>query len=256
MKYFKLLSVLLIGCIIIACSSDDDSPEGSENPLQFYKRTEVHKDGNVIFDKTVDYNSEKKIRSITTNEYGYKTQVITINYAGSSISEITEENNFDSPNNPDREVSYNVTVENNKIKLTTEELVLEIHHSGGYVTSTKKYYVTTPDFFTEQVFIRDSNLNLISNTTGDGSTFTYTDFDAGKKIDPFGSVTEYFYADYFRIFDLKVTNSNPLTATYSNGGVTDTYNEYLEYNDLGYVIRTTHQPNSTTYFTQHQYISL
>lgn len=254
MKNLKLLSVLLIICIIIACSSDD-SPEGSEDTLQFYKRTEVHKDGIVIFDKTVDYNSEKKIRSITTNDYGYRTQIITVNYTGSSISEITEEDHFDSPN-PDREVSYNVTVENNKIKLTSGEHVLEIHHSGGYVTSTKEYYVTTPNNFAEQVFTRDSNLNLTSNTTGDGSTFTYTDFDSGKKIDPFGSVTEYFYADYFKIFELKVTNSNPLTATYSNGGVTDTYNEYLEYNDLGYVIRTTHQPNSTTYFTQHQYISL
>jgi hypothetical protein len=256
MNKLKLLLGLLIGISIIACSSDDDSSNGNQETIRLYKKSEVYNNSNLVFDKTVNYNSENKIQSIITNDYGYNTETITVNYSGNTISSITEIDDFENPNNTNQNITYDVTIENNKITLTSGNFAVEINHSNSYVNSTREFIITNPNSFTEQVFTRDSNQNLISNTTGDGSTFTYTDFDADKMVDPFGSVTEYFYSDYFKIFDLKVTNSNPLTATYSQGSVTDTYNEYLEYDELGYVIKTTFEPNSTINYTEHQYIEL
>lgn len=256
MKKLNLLLGILIGITIIACSSDDDSPSGNEETNRLYKKSEVYSNSNLVFDKTINYNSENKIQSVITNDYGYNTETITVNYSGNSISSITEIDDFVNPNNTDQNVTYDITIENNKITLTSGTFAVEIYHSNGYVNSTREFNTTNPNSFTEQVFTRDSNQNLISNTTGDGSTFTYTDFDSDKMVDPFGSVTEYFYSEYFKIFDLKVTNSNPLTATYSQGSVTDIYNEYLEYDELGYVIKTTFEPNSTTNYTEHQYIEL
>ncbi len=256
MKKLNLLLGILVGLTIFACSSNDDSTEETENTVKLYKKSEVYSNGNLTFDKTINYNSDNKIQSIITNDYGYKTESITANYSGNSILNITEVDDFENQNNTDQNITYNITVENNKITMISGNIGVEIFHSNGYVDSTKEFDVATSNIYAEQIFTRDSNLNLISNTTGDGSTFTYTDFDSDKMVDPFGSVTEYFFSDYFRIFELKVTNSNPLTATYSQGNTTDTYNEYLEYDSLGYVIRTTYLPNSTTDYTEHQYIEL
>jgi hypothetical protein len=254
MKKLNLLIGILIGLTILACSSDDDSSENNNQETnRFYKKSEVYSNSNLVFDKTLNYNSDNKIQSIITNDFGYNTETITVTYSGNTITAINEIDDFENPNNTDQNVTYDVTIENNKITLESDNFTIEIYHSNGYVDSTREF---NPSTFTEQIFTRNSNLNLVSNTTGDGSTFTYTNFDSDKMVDPFGSVTEYFYSDYFRLFNLKVTNSNPLTATYSQGNTTDTYNEYLEYDDLGFVIRTTFVPNSTTNYTEHQYIEL
>lgn len=242
--------------ILLACSSDSDSPSVNEDTIRLYKKSEAYNNSILVFDKTLNYNSENKIQSIITNHFGYNTETISVNYSGNTISNITEIDDFENPNDTDQSVTYNVTIENNKITLTSGDFVVEINHSNGFVNSTREFNVTSPNSFTEQIFTRDSNQNLVTNTTGDGSTFTYSDFDSDKMVDPNGSVTEYFFADYFRIFELKVTNSNPLTATYSQGSVTDTYNEYLEYDELGYVIKTTFELNSTTDYTEHQYLDL
>lgn len=256
MKKLNLLIVILTVLSILSCSSDDSTGNSDDDTNRFYKKSEVYSNSNLIFEKILTYNTNNKIETIVTNDFGYNTETITVTYSGNTISAINEIDDFDNPSNMDRNVTYNVTIENDKITLESDNYVVEIYHSNGYVNSTREFNPLSPNAFTEQVFTRDSNLNLIMNTTGDGSTFTYTDFDTNKMVDPFGSVTEYFYADYFRIFDLKVTNSNPLTATYSHGNTTDTYNEYLEYDSLGYVIRTTYEPNSTTNYTEHQYIEL
>ncbi|WP_299365423.1 hypothetical protein [Winogradskyella sp.] len=256
MKKLHLLIGFLIGFTILACSSDDSSSDTNQETNRFYKKSEAYRNSSLVFDKTVNYNSNNKIQSILTNDYGYNTETITVTYSGNTITSINEIDEFDNPSNADRNVTYDVTIENNKITLESDDYTIEINHSNGYVNSTREFYPSNPNAFTEQIFTRDSNLNLVSNTTGDGSTFTYTDFDSDKMIDPFGSVMEYFYSDYFKIFDLKVTNSNPLTATYSQGSITDTYSQYLEYDELGYVIRTTFEPNSTTDYTEHEYIEL
>ncbi len=256
MKKLNLLFTLLLGLTIIACSSDDNSASENEETIRLYKKSEVYYESTIVFDKTVNYNSENNIQSIITNDYTYSSNTITVNYSGSTISSITEINNFENPLDPDQNVTYEITIENNKITMTSGDFAVEIYHSNGYVDSTKEINTANLIVFAEQIFTRDSNQNLISNTTGDGSAFTYSDFDADKQIDPFGSVTEYFYSDYFKIFGLKVTHSNPLTATYSQGSVIDTYNDYLEYDALGYVIRTTAQPNSTTTYIEHQYVEL
>jgi hypothetical protein len=257
MKKLNLLIGILLGLTIFACSSNDDSSDNNNQETnRFYKKSEVYSNSILVFDKTVNYNSDNKIQSIITNDYGYSTETITATYSGNEITTINENDDFVNPNNTDRNVTYDVTIEDNKITLESDNLNVEIYYTNGYVNSTREFNPSNPNAFTEQVFTRDSNLNLVSNTTGDGSTFTYTDFDSDKMVDPFGSVTEYFYSDYFRLFDLKVTNSNPLTATYNQGNTTDTYNEYLEYDELGYVIRTTFEPNSTTNYTEHQYIEL
>lgn len=257
MKKLNLLIVILIGLTILACSSDDDSSDNNNQETnRFYKKSEVYNNNNLIFDKTVNYNSNNRIQSMITNDFGYSTETITATYSGNTITSINEIDDFDNPNNTDRNVTYDVTNESNKITLESNNFTVEIYYSNGYVNSTREFNPSNPNAFTEQTFTRGSNMNLISNTTGDGSTFTYTDFDSDKMVDPFGSVTEYFYADYFRLFDLKVTNSNPLTAIYTQGSVTDTYSKYLEYDELGYVIRTTFEPNSTSNYTEHQYIEL
>lgn len=256
MKKLNLLLGLLIGLTIIACSSNDESSSKNEETIRLYKKSETYNNSILVSDKNVNYNSEDKIQNIITNDFGYKTETISVNYSGNTISSINEIDEFVIPNNTNQNVTYIVTTENNKITLTSGNFVVEIYHSNDFVDSTREFNVTNPNSFSEQIFTRNSNQNLISNTTGDSSTFTYSDFDSDKIIDPYGSVTEYFYSDYFKIFDLKVTNSNPLTATYSQGGGTETYNEYLEYDALGYVIKSTFEPNSTTDYTEHLYIEL
>jgi len=257
MKKLNLLIGILIGLTILACSSDNDSSDNiNQETNRFYKKSEIYHNSNLVFDKTLNYNSNNRIQSIITNDFGYSIETITATYSDNTITTINEIDDFVNPSNTDRNVTYDVTTENDKITLESDNFTVEIYYSNGYVNSTREFNPSNPNAITEQTFTRDSNLNLISNTTGDGSTFTYADFDTNKMVDPFGSVTEYFYADYFKIFDLKVTNSNPLTAIYSQGNTTDAYSEYLEYDNLGYVVRTTFEPNSTTNYTEHQYIEL
>lgn len=256
MRKLNVLFGLLIALTTIACSSEDDATSENEEPTRLYKKSEVYFESNLVFDKTVNYNSENNIQSIVTNDYAYRINTISVDYFGSTISSINENDDFVNSMDPNLNVSYDITFENNRITMVSDNFAVEIYHSNGYVDSTKEFNPADPSVFSEQIFTRDSNQNLISNTTGDGSTFTYTDFDADKRVDPFGSVTEYSYSDYFKIFGLKVTKSNPLTATYSQGSVVDTYSQYLEYDALGYVIRTTSQAVSATSYIEHQYIEL
>ncbi len=125
MKKLNILLGILIGFTIIACSSDDDSPSGNEETIRLYKKSEVYSTNNLVFDKTINYNSENKIQSVITNDYGYKTETITVNYSGNTISSITEIDNFVNPNNTDQNVTYDMTVENNKITLTSGDLQLK-----------------------------------------------------------------------------------------------------------------------------------
>jgi hypothetical protein len=256
MKKLNLLFALLLAFITFTCTSGDDSSQEPENTIRVYKKSEAFINGTLTFDKTVNYNSDKRIQSIVTNDYGYNTETITVSYTGNTITSISEADNFDNPNDTDQTVTYDVTIEANTITLTSQDYEIEINHSNGYVNSTIETDLSNSTILGEQIFTRDSGLNLISNTAGDGSTFTYENFDVDKEIDPFGSVTEYSFSDYFKIFDLKVTANNPTTATYTQGNDTDTYSEFLEYDNQGFVIRTTSEPNSTTNYIEHQYIEL
>ena len=254
MKKLKLIITLFFGLSILSCSSDDNNNVQNET-VKLYKKSLDYDNGAITYDKEIFYNQDNKVQSIITNDYSYKTETINVTYSGNTITSISEIDNFDNPNNTYSNVTYNVSIENNKITLISGDFQVEINHSNGYVNSTKEYYVSA-NVFSEHIFTRDSNLNLVSNTTGDGSTFTYSNYDSEKMEHPFGGVMEYFYSDYFRIFELKVTKNTPLTATYSNGGIMDTYSEVVEYDIEGYVIKSNIDPNNINNYVEHQYVEL
>jgi len=254
MKKLNLLFELLITIVIFSCSSNHISDAKNETVKQ-YKKSLVYNNGTTTYVKEIFYNQDHKILSIISNDYSYRTETINVSYLGKTIISITEIDDFDNPNYTDSSVTYTVSMESNKITLMSEAFQVEINHSNGYVNSTKEYYTST-NTFSEHLFTRDSNLNLVSNTTGDGSIFTYSNFDSGRKEHPFGGVMEYFYSDYFRIFQLNVSKNTPLTATYSNGGVMDTYSEIVEYDGEGYVIKSNVDPNNTNNYVEHQYVEL
>ncbi|MDO5978928.1 hypothetical protein [Flavivirga spongiicola] len=259
MKKQNFLFTLFIGLSILSCSSDDNGQK--DIPIEIvklYKKTLVYNNGNISFDKEVFYNDENKIKSITINDYNYLSRTFTVSYNRNNISSIIQNTNFDNPNNADNSVTYNVTLENNKATLvsTANNSLLEIFFTNGYVDSTKFTFDTSsPTNYSEEVFTRDSNQNLISNSTGT-ETFTYSNFDSNKENDPFGGAMEYEYGDYFDILGLKVTKNNPLTGNYKQGSTNDTWNIYLEYDKNGFVTKSTREPNSITYYEEHHYIEL
>jgi len=253
----NLLLNLFLAIFILSCASDDN--QTTEPPIKkqkLYKKTEVTNNGIIVATNEVFYNQNSKIESMIRDEISYMIRTFSIAYSSDDVSDIVRISDFDNSAIPDETITYNnINIQSTSIILIAEndDKTLEIHHSNGYVDSTKLYDTSAPNNVFEQSFSRNSDNNLISNITG-GDQFTYSDFDSEKKIDPYGSVTEYEHGDFFLIFNLKVTANNPLTGTYLMNGSTGSYNSYLEYDNEGFVIKTSSEPNATDDFVIHQYI--
>ncbi|WP_139242028.1 hypothetical protein [Aquimarina spongiae] len=271
-----LILVTITTLAIIACSSDDHSPieneditsesedttsededTNNENVIKLYKKSEMYRNGVLVFDKVINYNSENKIQSIITTNYEHFIETITATYSENTITSITKINTFKDPDRPEEHLTFEVIMGDNIITLKSNTFSVEIKHSDGYVDSTRRPHITHPNI-TLQKFTRDSNQNLLSNTAGDDeiSTYYYSDFDSDKKVDPLGSVTFFSYADFFRILGLKVTKNNPLTSNYNGSGVISTTHIRLEYDASGYVTRTFNEPNTDNTYIKHEYIEL
>ncbi|WP_405225182.1 hypothetical protein [Dokdonia sp. Asnod1-B02] len=256
----KLFLLVLISFTLLACSSDDSPTileEETNASLKLYKRTNSYYDGVLSSTQEVFYNSESKIESVTLNEVDYLNRTFTVNYTNGNVSGITRYTDVINPNGMDETINYNdITLTNNTIILVSDasDKTLEIEFSNGYVNSTKFYSTSMPSSLFEQIFTRNSNNQLISNTTGSDS-FEYSDFDADKQLDPYGSVMEYEHSTFFMIFGLKVSRDNPLTATY-NGNDGDPYSNILEYDEQGYVTKVSYDSsNSNSNYSEHQYIT-
>ncbi|WP_035337287.1 hypothetical protein [Dokdonia sp. PRO95] len=256
----KLLFLVLISLAFVACSSDDSPTileEETNASLKLYKRTNSYYDGVLSSTQEVFYNSENKIESVTLNEVDYLNRTFTVNYTNGNVSGITSYTDVINPNGIDETINYNdITLTNNTIILISDasDRTLEIEFSNGYVNSTKFYPTSMPSSLFEQIFTRNSNNQLISNTTGFDS-FEYSDFDADKQLDPYGSVMEYEHSTFFMIFGLEVSRDNPLTATY-NGNNGETYSNFLEYDEQGYVTKVSYDSsNSNSNYSEHQYIT-
>jgi len=256
----KILNLLLIALLIFSCTSDDsqlNEEQINENP-KLYKKTEGFNNSTLIVSQEVFYNNNSIITSITLNEIDYLNRIFTVSYSGTNVIGITRATDIVNPNGTDETINYNnISFENNSIVLISDDNknMLEIYHTNNYVDSTKLTVQQDPftPYVFEQTFNRNSNNQLISNNTG-GDIFQYSNFDIDKKLDPFGSVMEYEHSTFFLIFGLKVTNDNPLTATYNfSGGGTN--NNFLEYDEQGYVIRVSYnEPNSTSNYSINEYI--
>lgn len=263
----NLFQIVLISFFIVSCSSDDNKYTSSQNDNEestndseefnlLYKKSEKYTDNHITFKRSINYNdSNNDIHSIVMKRYHTSTKTITPTYSDNNITSINVIVDYESDYNSDSNVTYNVTEENDKIFLESADFIIEIYHSNGYVNSTRRFNLSNPNEFTEQVFTRDENLNLIGNNDNNGNSYEYSNFDSNKKIAPLGSVIRCAYFDFFRLFDLKLSNNNPLNGTIltSEGLIYDFVN-YLEYNEQGHVIRTTKEPESTTNYISHQYI--
>lgn len=259
MKKQNLLLTILFAFFIISCSSDEsqtNEKEETNTELKLYKKTNGYNNGILTSSQEIFYNSENKIESVKLNEVDYLNRTFIVNYTNGNVSGITRSTDIINPNGTDETINYNsITSTNNNIILVSDasDKTLEIEFSNGYVNSTKFYPTSMPNNVFKQSFTRNPNDQLISNNTG-GDNFEYSNFDANKKLDPYGSVMEYEHSIFFMIFGLKVSRDNPLTATYNfNGG--GTYSHFLEYNEQGYVIKVSYdEPNSTTNYTINEYI--
>ncbi len=260
MKKQNLLLTILIAIFIISCSSDDGQPneeEGPNNEVKLYKKTNSFRDGTLISSKEVFYNSDNKIESVTLNEINYLNRTFTVNYANGNVSGIIRATDVIDPNGTDETINYNnISITNNSIILVSDasDRTLEIEFSNSFVNATKYYQTSMPNNVFTQSFTRNSDNQLISNYTG-GDVFEYSNFDSNKKLDPSGSVMEYEHNTFFRIFGLRVSKDNPLTATYnfSGGG---TYSNFLEYDNQGFVTKVSYDAsNSTSNYSVHEYIT-
>lgn len=244
MEKRKLLFILSLTFLIFSCTSDDKKSTEQEEVLKFYKKTEVIENGNIVTSEEVFYNNDSKIQSIVRSvDFD---RIYNVTYSGSEVTAIKEQWY--------QNINYNdIFYGNGSIILSSEnsEKRLEIYHTNRFVDSTKTFqnYITYPEQYYKQTFTRNSENQLIANSDGD-LQFVYSNFDNNKKLDPFGSVMEYFHSNIFRILDLEVTKNNPLTAQV--GG--SSYNSYLEYDDNGYVIRGSFEPNSNSYYEKHEYV--
>jgi hypothetical protein len=146
---------LLVGCN----NDDDDSAEETPITNKLYKKSESYTGGILTSDKTVNYTSENKILSITTNHFGFSKLTITVD--NESVTRLTEVLELDN-SNIDRYNYFDVTRENNKIILVADDTRLEFTRSNGYVDSAKQIDISTSTIFYEEIFTRDSDQNLIS----------------------------------------------------------------------------------------------
>ena len=251
MNKIKIILGVLTLFFAIECSSNDDI--GNEEITRLYKKSISYGNGYVTSTKTINYNSDNKIESITDFSANNK-EIFNVSYSGNKVSTITHIG--DPRNLVVNSLTYNVTYISNKITLKYGDHGIEITHTNGYVDSIKYFFVNM--FLGENILTRDSNENLVSSYGTGERLISYSNFDSNKMNDPFGSVIDsYLPHDYIRILELKVTNSNPSTASYISGGETITYHDYLTYDELGYVIRTSYYgTGSTLAYEEHEYIEL
>ena len=242
---------LIASICLVNCSSDDDGEIATDNVKLFKKLDRYH--GGLFYDKTINYNSDKRIESMVINKYegggAPYYNAITVSYSGSTVATITAMIHSEDPNSINHEITYAVSFNNNVITLTSDELEIEIIHSNGYVDSITKYYTDdTSQVLNASYLSRDSNQNLISIVfNGETVVNSYSDHDSDKKPDQDGIIIDVLHRDYFYLLGLKLTANNPRTYSQSILGSpgpdrTHTY----EYDDEGYIIKTI-APNSVSY---------
>jgi hypothetical protein len=260
-RQILLFRILLI-FLITACSSEDNSSNENIKINKLFKKSESYSlNADLISDITVNYNSENKIKSIIKNNfYDNTNKSISVNYSQNivtSIIEINSSQNFLFSET----ITYNVTIENNKISLIdSDELTgIEIYYENGYVNSMNRLQVPTLGVFSEETFTRDSNQNLVSSTQQNGTiNFVYSNFDSEKMTNPLNTLFTDLDPLYINIFDLKLTNSNPLSMSgyYDNeNDIFPLYNGSFEYDEYNYVIKRTSDEHPE-FVQDYQYIEI
>lgn len=248
MKKTRLILLLLSIFSIVNCASDDDV---RMKDAKLYKKSETFINGNLVLEKTVNYNSENKILSISSIKSSNDSDIYDVNYTDSNISSIT---NSKTINDETVSITYTVTRDDKKIILANDNFTgLEIYHSNNYVDSINVHNPSSTSYQRPiHIYTRDANQNLIANTFN-GSTITYSNFDFEKQIDPLNSVIRTRFSDYIRIFNLMITSNNPKVISFSSG---TSNSRNLEYDNLGYVIRTVSVQSGTNDYSEHQYEEL
>lgn len=245
MKKLYFIITLFISFSLLSCSPDDDTTKSDSTKL--IKIIERYRNGSLSYHRTINYNSSNKIETMINNIYRapfepYKDN-ITVNYSKNLVSSITHYSKNGYNYSTNEEITYNVSFDKNLITLTSDERIIEIVHSNGYVDSLfLRFYNRNPSDYSKRLLTRDKNQNLISVASGfrDRITIvdTYSDFDSGKKPDPYG-VTNIMHNDYLVILGLKLTANNPRISSQSILGSKEIKQHYTyKYDDEGYITRT------------------
>ena len=253
-KFNSYFTLVLISLITFSCSTDSSSEKLDSNNEKLYKKTTIKNlEGEIWYEKEIFYNNQNQITLIEINDTSYDYWTIEAEYQNGEVTTITDKLTYiDSPNETITK-KFEVTKTEDYYKLTTENYFLQINYTNEFVDSTTISYFENPATEPGQIFYRDEENNLVKNTGGSQLTFTYSNFDSGKKLDPFGAVMEYNYGNYFKILNLKVTQNNPLTSRVNDG---DPNTIYLKYNENGLVLGRFAGPDSNYLYLENEYINL
>lgn len=225
MKKLKLVTVILTGLTILACSSDNDNSNNPEleESIIVYKKANSFINSTLSSYQEVFYNTDKKVNKVVTNiDNGWRVTTIDVVYNGSEIIEVIKTIDYASSNNNDTVEQYDVTINNGQIKLTESngtDYEIQIDFTGDYVDAIRTVHPSNMTVFSEDLFQRNADNNIILHTNSE-MTFTYSNFDIGN-IMPFHR--EYSF-DYFVALELKISERLPLTeeVSFSSGG-SDSY---------------------------------
>ena len=225
---------------------------------KYYKRSYDYYDGKIVTNREIYYNSFNKIDSIALNTNS-RSSTQKVNYTGNIINSIIYYYIYppaQSFNN--QEATYNVITETNKITLNrvSDSELTEIYFTNQFIDS-----IVTPN--SKETFARNSEQNLILRKTFStftvigNHTYTYSNFDSNKKNKPLGTrpMAMNPFSDSFNlldIFNLKVSNSNPLTLNI-NG---NEFNFILDYDQNGFIEKSRRDNEQASNYIEYKYIEL
>ena len=239
---------------MFSCTSEPNSEQLDSDNEKLYKKTIIKNlAGEVWYEREIFYNDQNQITLIEIKDSSFANWTIEADYHNGEVVTIKDTRTYNYE--PDERIIKNFQVNKTEdyYKLTTDSYFLQINHTNEFVDSTNISYFENPSTEPHRIFYRDEENNLVKITGGSQLAYTYSNFDSGKKLDPFVDVLEYNYANYFKILNLRVTQNNPLTRGPENG---QQHTIYPKYNENGLVIGRFAGPESDYLYLENEYINL